>query len=67
MTPLLKIENTVSGYDEADVLAGVSLDVAEGEITCLLGANGAGKTTLIRTLLGLTQSGQEKYFLNRQK
>ena len=62
MTPLLKIENTVSGYDEADVLAGVSLDVAEGEITCLLGANGAGKTTLIRTLLGLNPIRSGKVF-----
>lgn len=62
MTPLLKIKNTVSGYDEADVLAGVSLDVAEGEITCLLGANGAGKTTLIRTLLGLNPIRSGKVF-----
>jgi branched-chain amino acid transport system ATP-binding protein len=44
----------VSGYDQADVLTGVSLDVPEGKITCLLGSNGAGKTTLIRAILGLT-------------
>jgi heme ABC exporter ATP-binding subunit CcmA len=34
-------------------LAGVDLDVAEGEIVLLSGANGAGKTTLLRLLAGL--------------
>jgi len=60
MSQSLRIENIVSGYDQADVLTGVSLNVPEGEITCLLGSNGAGKTTLIRAILGLTpaRSGQ---------
>ena len=55
MSALLTVEDVTSGYDQADVLQGVSLSVAEGRITCLLGANGAGKTTLVRTLLGLNQ------------
>jgi len=50
----LEIENVRAGYDRADVLDGVSLAVAPGRITCLLGANGSGKTTLIRAILGLT-------------
>lgn len=50
----LIVDNVVAGYDQADVLTGVSMQVPSGEITCLLGANGAGKTTLIRALLGLT-------------
>ena len=38
----------------------MSLDIYEGQITCLLGHNGAGKTTLINTLTGLIRadSGQ---------
>ena len=51
----LEIENLSTAYDQADVLDGVSLAVAPGRITCLLGANGAGKTTLIRSILALTR------------
>jgi branched-chain amino acid transport system ATP-binding protein len=54
MSALLAVDRVTAGYDRADVLHGVSLEVAEGSITCLLGANGAGKTTLVRTVLGLT-------------
>ncbi len=54
MTPLLEVEGIRAAYDRVDVLQGVSLDVAAGSITCILGANGAGKSTLIRAILGLT-------------
>jgi branched-chain amino acid transport system ATP-binding protein len=50
----LEIEGVHTAYDKADVLEGISLTVAAGHITCLLGANGSGKTTLIRSVLGLT-------------
>ena len=54
MTAQLEIENVTTAYDKADVLDGVSLSIARGRITCLLGSNGSGKTTLIRSILGLT-------------
>ena len=41
-------------YGKSHILHGVCLDVAEGEITALLGRNGAGKTTTLRSLMGLT-------------
>lgn len=51
---LLQVDGIRSTYDRIDVLHGVSLTVAPGSITCILGANGAGKSTLIRAILGLT-------------
>jgi branched-chain amino acid transport system ATP-binding protein len=54
MSSGLVLEDLRVGYDEADVLTGVSLAVRPGEITCILGANGAGKSTLIRAILSLT-------------
>lgn len=51
---MLSVENVYAGYDKADVLADVSLTVAAGSITCILGSNGSGKSTLIRAVLGLT-------------
>lgn len=50
----LGIEGIYTAYGRADVLEDLSLKVAPGSITCLLGSNGSGKTTLIRSILGLT-------------
>jgi branched-chain amino acid transport system ATP-binding protein len=55
MPVLLSVENVYAGYDKADVLQDVSLAVAAGSITCILGSNGSGKSTLIRAILGLTK------------
>ena len=51
---MLAIEAISVAYDRADVLREVSLAVAPGSITCILGSNGSGKSTLIRAILGLT-------------
>lgn len=58
----LVLEELRVGYDEADVLSGVSLIVRPGEITCILGANGAGKSTLIRAILALTMPRSGRVF-----
>ncbi len=53
MTALLELQAVTSGYGEIRVLESVSIEVAEGSITALVGSNGAGKTTLMRAIAGL--------------
>ena len=51
--PLLALEAVDAGYGALQVLRGVTLRVAPGEIVSLVGSNGAGKTTVIKTILGV--------------
>lgn len=53
MSPLLVIQNVHAGYvADIDILRGVSIDVAPGTITGLIGLNGAGKSTIMKTICG---------------
>ena len=58
MTTMLEIVDLSAGYGEVRVLHAVSLDVARGSITALVGSNGAGKTTLMRTVAGLLPANE---------
>ena len=60
MTAALTAENIHTYYGKSHILHGVSLEVAEGKITALLGRNGAGKTTTLRSLMGLTPAREGK-------
>jgi ABC-type branched-subunit amino acid transport system ATPase component len=51
--PALVLDGIVAGYGGGDVLRGVTFEVPEGAITCVVGPNGAGKSTLMRVISGL--------------
>ena len=51
--PLITLDSLAIGYDGQPVLSGISLSIARGSFTAILGANGSGKSTLLKTLLGL--------------
>lgn len=50
---LLLLATLVTGYGKKQVLNGVSLGVAPGEIVALIGHNGAGKSTLLKAVFGM--------------
>src|SRR5262249_23873509 len=51
--PLLRVAGLFAGYGATEVLRGIDLAVAAGEIVAVLGANGAGKSTLNRAISGV--------------
>ena len=52
MTMLLVVDDVHASYGKFDVLRGLSLRVAPGELVAVLGPNGAGKSTLLKTVAG---------------
>lgn len=61
---ILEVNNINTFYGTSHILFDVSLEVASGELVCLLGRNGAGKTTTLRSIMGLTppKSGSVKFY-----
>jgi branched-chain amino acid transport system ATP-binding protein len=49
---MLAVRDLVVDVEGSRVLRGVSLEVAKGELVCLVGRNGAGKTTTFRSIMG---------------
>jgi branched-chain amino acid transport system ATP-binding protein len=51
---ILEMKDVHTYYGTSHVLFGISLDVDQGEVVCLMGRNGAGKSTTFRTVMGLS-------------
>lgn len=52
---MLELQGVCAGYGRIEVLHGIDLTVAEGEIVTIIGANGAGKSTLLRAISGVVR------------
>jgi branched-chain amino acid transport system ATP-binding protein len=52
---MLKLDQVVTYYGPMMALKGVSLEVRQGEIVCLLGGNASGKSTTMKTILGIVR------------
>jgi branched-chain amino acid transport system ATP-binding protein len=52
---LLRLENVDTYYGQIHILQGVSLEVNEGELVCLLGGNASGKSTTLKTIIGMVR------------
>jgi branched-chain amino acid transport system ATP-binding protein len=57
---MIEVRDVRVRYGDIEVLHGVSLNVYEGEVVCLIGSNGSGKSTLLSTICGIQRaaSGQ---------
>jgi branched-chain amino acid transport system ATP-binding protein len=62
-TPLLELKALKVAYGGIQAVKGIDLQVAQGELVCLIGANGAGKTTTLKGITGLqpVKSGKIHY------
>jgi branched-chain amino acid transport system ATP-binding protein len=52
---LLELKAVHTYYEESHILQGISLDIDQGEIVCLLGRNGVGKSTTLKSIIGLVE------------
>ena len=53
--PLVSIRDVHKSFGDLEVLKGVSLDVKQGEVICIIGPSGSGKSTLIRCINALNE------------
>ncbi len=61
---MISAKSLTKHYGDKIALDNLTLDIAPGEIFCLLGQNGAGKTTTINCFLGFTQPTSGQAFIN---
>ena len=59
---MIEIKNVTKKYGEKMALNNVSFNVNDGEIFAFIGHNGAGKTTLIKSIVGIHDFDNRRYF-----
>ena len=61
--PMLSLQGIHKRFGDLEVLKGVDLDVAKGEVVCILGPSGSGKSTLLRCVNLLEPPEEGEIFL----
>lgn len=61
---MIRLEGVVAGYGGGNVLQGVDLEVAAGELGCIVGPNGAGKSTVLRAVSGILKPSAGRILLD---
>jgi branched-chain amino acid transport system ATP-binding protein len=64
---VLRYENVSAYYGPSQILHGISFEVPEASVVCLLGLNGMGKTTTLRATMGLVDRLEGRIVLNGEE
>lgn len=64
---MLKLVGIETFYGKIKALHGVSLEIAAGQMVCILGANGAGKTTILKTISGIVEAEYGTIHFNERR
>ena len=65
--PAVELREVVKSFGANVVLRGISLDIAEGEVCCILGPSGSGKSTLLRLINQLEALDSGAVFVNGER
>jgi branched-chain amino acid transport system ATP-binding protein len=63
---LLRMDRVTTYYGQMRILEGISLEVANGELVCLLGGNASGKSTTLKTILGIVRPRTGRVLIDEQ-
>ena len=63
---MLEVKDIYKEYEDLPLLNGLSFEVAQGELVCLLGPSGSGKSTMLRIIAGLEEPASGRIFWDRQ-
>ncbi len=63
-TPMIRIRDLVRSIGSQEILKGVSLEVKQGEVLCVIGRSGGGKSVLLKHIVGLLRADQGSIQIN---
>jgi polar amino acid transport system ATP-binding protein len=66
-SPLVRIKGVRKSYGTLEILKGIDLDVAAGEVMCIIGPSGSGKTTLVRCINHLEKINDGDIFVGGER